>query len=825
MKIGASPVADKLKRFAVALRSESHHLLEHPELLWQQMHNRLQWAYGDIARSLRSELAARTGAGAQPWVRTRTRFVESKALSRTLSFSGPRFAASPDGSFVVSAAGKELVIHNLKTGALRVKLRGHTDTIHAFDLSPLGDKIVSASKSGELKLWDLNNAKELMSLHGHTSRVRCCSFSPDGSFIVSAGGSYDDWNEFDKLAYRARARNLSPDRLRWLEAKRVALEQAALLATAVMIWDVKTGETIATLVGTRTAINACSVSPDSSTVVTAEGDTMTIWDLFTRTPRVTLSGHREREVILDCVFSPEGRRLVSASSDHTLKVWDAQSGREQLNLEGHNSYVYACGFNPDGSIIVSGSGDGTLKLWNATTGRELATLQGHGDCVTDCGFSGDGSWLLSSSIDQTLKIWDMEKVIADTDAAIEEETAHALACAISADAKTVVAACKAQEIDVLKPDSGERKRLSVDSNESLPACLFSCDGRSFLVYGWVFDATTLEQRTTLCHNAKALALNLSPDGSYVVTASYDKKLRIWDAQTGAMLRELEGHTNGLICLAISPDGRFIVSGDADKDLWIWKSRSGKSRVVHGAHRGQIVTCTVSPDTSFLVTSHRNVKVWDTRPLRERHVLIEDEFGIFGCAISPASDLIAVADSGGTIGFWDPLSGKKRATCIGCEAHIAACAFTPDGKLLVSAGSDAKIRVWRVENGTEVATLPLPAGLSAIENSFANAWKLTLSPLRPRVACVDLLGNLNVVDLEGISYGPRIVTAWRRAWKLSVRCPGCGSEQMVEREALDSVQRCAQEECGILLKVNPFTIRHPADWGKMGILGTLVYKLL
>ncbi len=80
-------------------------------------------------------------------------------------------------------------------------------------------------------------------------------------------------------------------------------------------------------------------------------------------------------------YSPDGKRLATASDDKTAKVWDAESGKELLTLRGHSGYVYGVAYSPDGKRLATASADQTAKVWDAETGKELLTLRGHSGAV------------------------------------------------------------------------------------------------------------------------------------------------------------------------------------------------------------------------------------------------------------------------------------------------------------------------------------------------------------------------------------------------------------------------------------------------------------
>ena len=119
-----------------------------------------------------------------------------------------------------------------------------------------------------------------------------------------------------------------------------------------------------------------------------------------------LSGHTG-DVSSVC-FSPDGKRLASASDDQTVKVWDAATGQEALTLKGHTSYVTSVCFSPDGKRLASASYDQTVKVWDAATGQEAFTLKGHTSSVNSVCFSPDGKRLISTDTKGSRIVWDLD---------------------------------------------------------------------------------------------------------------------------------------------------------------------------------------------------------------------------------------------------------------------------------------------------------------------------------------------------------------------------------------------------------------------------------
>ena len=367
------------------------------------------------------------------------------------------------------------------------------------------------------------------------------------------------------------------------------------------------------LAGHTLTVTACAVTPDGRHVVSASDDkTLKVWELASGRPVATLRGHTL--AVAACAVTPDGRHAVSASEDKTLKVWELASGRAVATLQGHTHYVTACAVTPDGRHVVSASQDHTLKVWELASGR-AATLEGHTYYMTACAVTPDGRHMVSASKDKTLKVWDLtsRRAVATFQGHVHDVTA----CAVTPDGRQVVSASTNNMLRVWELISGR-------------------------------DVATLWG-----HTGTVRACAVTPDGRHVVSASYDKTLKLWALASGRAVATLQGHTDWVTACAVTPDGRHVISASCDKTLKVWELASERAVATLQGHTDWVTACAVTPDG--------------------RHV------------VSASQDH--------TLKLWDLACGRAVATLQGHTNDVTACAVTPDGRHVISASDDQTLKVW------------------------------------------------------------------------------------------------------------------------------------
>ncbi|MCC6918264.1 MAG: TIR domain-containing protein [Alphaproteobacteria bacterium] len=283
------------------------------------------------------------------------------------------------------------------------------------------------------------------------------------------------------------------------------------------------------------------------------------------------------------------------------------------------------------------------------------------------------------------------------------------------------------------------------------------------------DAARFEPVAVLRHDAAVHAAAVTADGAAAVTGAADGEARLWDAQSGAGLATLSGHTGAVTVARFAPDGGSLVTGGHDSDLrlwtrsgeatallsghegplrrvafapdglriasaadddmpWLWDARSGAALTTLQGHDDTICDIAFAPDGMTLVTASRDAtaRLWSVKTGRPVLTLKGHIKGVLFARFAPGGGLIATGSANGSVRLWDPVSGTTRHRLGGHGDAVSAVAFGPDGKRLLTAARDGTAFLWDTASG---AGVPLPREGSALvaavmrpDGSFVAAYE-------------------------------------------------------------------------------------------------------
>jgi WD40 repeat protein len=220
----------------------------------------------------------------------------------------------------------------------------------------------------------------------------------------------------------------------------------------------------------------------------------------------------------------------------------------------------------------------------------------------------------------------------------------------------------------------------------------------------------------------------SPDGRRAVSGGWDGYLKLWEVETGKVLRAW-AHGECVYGLAFLPDGKHLLSGGDSSWLRLWDLDTGE-QVKEIQDTGRIWSVAVSPDGGRAITgsgSHtdRSRRLWDLKTGKELRRFEAPEGNILPVAFSPSGRNILTGGSDGKVRLWDAESGKEIRQFIGHSSLVVSVAFSPDGQRALSGGGfdpqhkdkvDGTIRLWEVATGKEVHRfekfLPSPGSVFA-----------------------------------------------------------------------------------------------------------------
>ncbi|MCX5832560.1 MAG: caspase family protein [Deltaproteobacteria bacterium] len=468
----------------------------------------------------------------------------------------------------------------------------------------------------------------------------------------------------------------------------------------------------------HSGINSISFSPDGKYILSGSSDkTAKLWDVATGRELRTFAGHTDG--VTSVVFSPEGKYALSASRDGTLKLWDANTGQaiRTFKDESRNvDCVYSVAISPDGKNALAGH-QNELILWNTATGEKIRSVKEGG--VHAIAFSADGRYAATGGGSSPLKLWDV-KTWAQIRILISPDLINSVA--FSPNGRFVLASyweSSGNHRHVTLWDVKTGKAIWTLNPTSSGAAAFSPDGRYVLSF---FDKRQLNLIET--ETGKEIAAFLvsgddyhagpiafSPDGRYVISGMSGGIIKLWDIETQKEMRVFKGYMKKVASIAVSADGRRALSVSIDvldKDYFVvWDIVAGKEVKTFPLGGNNISThfpqaAAFSPDGKYVLSGGRNLKLWNVETGKEIKSFVKEVSTIGAVAFSPEGKQ-ALSENVEGIKLWDVITGKEIRTFSGSK-HPGSVVFSPDGRYALSGSEyNTTLKLWEVSTGKGIRT--------------------------------------------------------------------------------------------------------------------------
>ncbi|KAK6509042.1 hypothetical protein TWF481_003807 [Arthrobotrys musiformis] len=642
---------------------------------------------------------------------------------------------SPDGQTIISCSDSaEVVFWDRFTGMMLKRAVDRWSPTSETIISSDGKKIMSngtlTSRGGFKLIWD-HETDATVSKPSNLGyrKIDQGAYSTDGETVLLArkkGSSY-------KILIKSSSSNESWDKLK-LEANALAFSPdcrliAYLFRGELKLWDIKAGKVLRAFeTGItneepdhpgRNPTTSILFSPNGEFIASKSNNTMRLFDAETG-ECVTVV--RYSSAIEAISISPNSRMLACALGDATVKLWDIPEGHECQSLTGCEEIVGSMAFSPDSEMIATASAltspvsipikaKVSIRIWNTTTGELLRVLEAH-DCRSNSiAFPPDGQTLILASGDGIVRRWNIatgEAIPATECRSIDRRLWHGTDISISPTGESIALTSSSSGVDLAFIRLWDKDMSTV--MHTLEGCGKPIDPVVFSPNGRIIAAAFNN-------------LNFAPaDGRG------SAEIKIWDVETGALLRTCNIPDRFLNTMTFSPDGRVIALASNDGIIFMDVETGSVDRTYDpewsGAHRISYSPCGRKILVLFAELYGRDrknvaVKYWDLATMTfspepgsrgkmfspfphmgrlGSGIVARPKANSLATAISPGSEIVITGTTQYCyeISIYNTVSGEAREIPVNHLSHITSIAFSPDGETVVLGSNNSTILVWELE---------------------------------------------------------------------------------------------------------------------------------
>lgn len=465
------------------------------------------------------------------------------------------------------------------------------------------------------------------------------------------------------------------------------------------------------------AITFIAFTADGKQVLTASLDnTVRVWRRDTGAEVQRFTGGSM------VALSANSKVLATRGEGNNLQIWDVENGKARGEVKLANQSCNAIALSPDGKILAARGHEKIIYLYDSHSGNPLRQIKINPGEPNNIHFGGDWAGLMFSADGKTITVSEMEYDNVQVTTLVKMFDVES-----GAETQQFLAPQHGVYGLALTPDS---KTLAYVNGNQIRLCDV---------------ATGRDLRQIQLQQYGLVSLAFSPDGKTLASRSstYDTTVYLWETATGKETAKLNGtrattlfysnySTIGLREVAFSPDGKTIAAGGADNAARLWDAATGKDLGPVGGHQGAVFGLALTADgkTAMSYGSDRTVRTWDLTSGKERtHFTINDD----SSTVAVSADGKTVATGGVKVILYDVATGKEKCQIDGHKYPIVSLGFSPDGKILASRSYvSSDIRLYDVVAGKYLRHIVLQADSEDgrqvfTSNRYGSAVDLVFSP--------------------------------------------------------------------------------------------------